>query len=248
MSEYVGAARQSPSSGHHSERSERRESTREPQYNRAIEVRDEFGCTPLGAMMNQVWHDDPRRLGFVLARYKFVAKMLAGKQRALEVGCGDAFGTRVVLQEVPYVCAIDFDPFFINDVKSRMCPRWTFDCKVHDMLSGPVKGDFDAAYSLDVIEHIPASQEDDFVRNIARSLREDGVLVIGTPSLQSQPWASPPSKAGHVNCKEQAALTALLRRYFKNVFAFGMNDEVLHTGFHAMSHYLFAVCAGTKAC
>ncbi|HEV7221355.1 MAG TPA: hypothetical protein VGN42_01545, partial [Pirellulales bacterium] len=58
------------------------ESTKEPQYGRLIDVRDQFGATPLGAMMNQVWHDDPRRLGFVLARYKFVAKMLSGKQRA----------------------------------------------------------------------------------------------------------------------------------------------------------------------
>jgi SAM-dependent methyltransferase len=231
-----------------SEAASQRESTREPQYNRAIELRDQFGTTPLGAMMNQVWHDDPRRLGFVLARYKFVAKMLSGKQRALEVGCGDAFGTRVVLQEVPYVCAIDFDPFFVTDVQRRMSPRWTFDCKLHDILAGPVGGDFDAAYSLDVIEHIPASQEDEFVGNIARSLVDDGVLIIGTPSLHSQPWASPPSKAGHVNCKEQAALAALLRRYFKNVFSFGMNDEVLHTGFHAMSHYLLAVCTGRKPC
>lgn len=225
-----------------------RESTREPQYDRAIDVRDQFGVTSLGAMMNQVWHDDPRRLGFVLARYKFVAKMLSGKRRALEVGCGDAFGTRVVLQEVPYVCAVDFDPFFVKDVHARMCPAWKFDCIEHDMLSGPVPGEFDAAYSLDVLEHIPRDQEDAFVSNIARSLRTDGVLIIGTPSLASQPWASPPSKAGHVNCKEQAELAALLRRYFVNVFSFGMNDEVLHTGFHAMSHYLFALGVGSKAC
>ena len=224
------------------------ESTKEPQYGRLIDVRDQFGATALGAMMNQVWHDDPRRLGFVLARYKFVAKMLSGKQRALEVGCGDAFGTRVVLQEVLYVCALDFDPFFVKDVHARMCPTWKFDCIEHDMLCGPVPGDFDAAYSLDVLEHIPQSQEDAFVSNIARSLRRDGVLIIGTPSLASQPWASPPSKAGHVNCKEQAELASLLRRYFTNVFSFGMNDEVLHTGFHAMSHYLFALAVGTKAC
>lgn len=224
------------------------EMTREPQYQRAIDVRGEFGVTELGAMMNQVWHDDPRRLGFVLARYKFVAKMLSGKQRALEVGCGDAFGTRIVLQEVPKVCAVDFDPFFVRDVRARMCPAWKFDCLEHDMLSGPVPGDFDAAYSLDVLEHIPRHQEDVFLSNIARSLRHDGVLIIGTPSLTSQPWASPPSKAGHVNCKEQAELAALLRRYFVNVFSFGMNDEVLHTGFHAMSHYLFAMGVGTKSC
>lgn len=220
--------------------------TREPQYQSIIDIRNQKGLTPLGPMMNQVWHDDPRRLLFVLARYKFVSKMLVGKQRALEVGCGDAFGTRIVLQEVPYVCAIDFDPFFVDDVNARMEDRWKFDCKVHDMLSGPVPGSFDAAYSLDVIEHIQASDEDKFVRNIAGSLTDDGVLIVGTPSIQSQAYASKASKEGHVNCKDQRELRALMARYFDNVLAFSMNDEVVHTGFYPMAHYLFVVCAGKK--
>ena len=222
------------------------EHTREPQYQSIIEIRNQKGLTPLGPMMNQVWHDDPRRLLFVLARYKFVSKMLSGKQRALEVGCGDAFGTRIVLQEVPYVCAIDFDPFFVNDVNARMEERWKFDCKVHDMLSGPVEGNFDAAYSLDVIEHIAKEDEDTFVANVLRSLTADGVLIIGTPSIQSQTYASKASKEGHVNCKDQKELKQLLLKYFDNVLSFSMNDEVVHTGFYPMAHYLFAVCAGKK--
>jgi hypothetical protein len=34
--------------------------------------------------------------------------------------------------------------------------------------------------------------------------------------------------------------------YFHNVFVFSMNDEVVHTGYYPMAHYLFAVCAGKK--
>ena len=201
----------------------------------------------MGLVTNQVWHDDPRRLLFILARYKFVSKMLSGKKRALEVGCGDAFGTRIVLQEVDSVCAVDFDPVFVRDVNDRMEEQWKFECKTHDMLSGPVEGAFDAAYSLDVIEHIPVSDEDSFVSNIARSLTDDGLLVIGSPSIQSQSYASPPSKEGHVNCKDYRLLKALLERYFHNVLIFSMNDEVVHTGFYPMAHYLFAVCADKKS-
>ena len=57
--------------------------TREPQYNRCVEIKQQFGLTQLGLMTNQVWHDDPRRLVFVLARYKFVSKMLSGKSHVL---------------------------------------------------------------------------------------------------------------------------------------------------------------------
>ena len=221
------------------------EHTKEPQYQRGLELyRD--GAEVLGPMMNQVWHDDPRRLTFVLARYKFVAKMLSGKKRALEIGCADAFGTRVVQQEVPSVVAVDFDPVFVKDVQSRMHERWPFECRVHDMLDGPLEPVFDAAYSLDVLEHIEAKDERRFLANIAGSLVDDGVLIIGTPSIQSQTYASPNSKAGHVNCKDAAELKALMLSFFTNVFMFSMNDEVVHTGFAPMAHYLFAVGAGKR--
>jgi 2-polyprenyl-3-methyl-5-hydroxy-6-metoxy-1,4-benzoquinol methylase len=216
------------------------EQTKERQYQVQVTLRDTKGLTRLGLVTNQVWHDDPRRLLFVLARYKFVSKMLSGKKKVLEVGCGDAFGTRIVLQEVGEICAVDFDPVFVSDVQERMEEEWKFDCKVHDILSGPVKGGFDAAYSLDVIEHIAAEHENTFVSNLARSVSEDGVVIIGTPSLQSQTYASPPSKEGHVNCKGQPELKSLLLRHFHNVFVFSMNDELVHTGFYPMAHYLFA--------
>ena len=37
-----------------------------------------------------------------------------------------------------------------------------------------------------------------------------------------------------------------MRRHFNNVYLFSMNDEVLHTGYKPMSHYLFALCANIK--
>jgi len=221
--------------------------TRERQYQFQISHDAKYGRAKFGLMTSAAWHEDPRRLLFLLSRYKFVAKMLAGKKQVLEVGCGDAFGTRLVLQDVGSLCAVDFDPVFVKDINERMDPRWNFECRVHDILSSPVSGRFDAAYSLDVIEHIASSDEDRFLANISRSLAPNGVLIIGTPSLQSQAYASPASKEGHVNCKDHAALRQLLARYFQNVFLFSMNDEVVHTGYYPMAHYLFALCVDTQA-
>ena len=68
--------------------------TREPQYSVSLDYRDKHGQEKLGLMTNQAWYDDPKRLTFTLARYKFVAKMLAGMTDVLEVGCGDAFAHR----------------------------------------------------------------------------------------------------------------------------------------------------------
>jgi 2-polyprenyl-3-methyl-5-hydroxy-6-metoxy-1,4-benzoquinol methylase len=220
--------------------------TKEPQYERCLELAEK-PLTTLGLMSNQAWQDDPKHLVFLLARYKFVAKMFSGMSRVLEVGCADAFGTRLVRQEVKSLVASDFDPLFIEDVQRRMNEQWRFDCVVHDMLSGPIQGGFDGAYALDVIEHIPAAQEQQFVANIAASLNSRGVCLIGTPSLQSQVYASPPSKAGHVNCKDAPGLKALMSGFFHNVFIFSMNDEVVHTGYYPMAHYLWALCCHRKS-
>ena len=219
--------------------------TREPQYQRTIDLR-KAGLGTLGLMTNQAWADDPKHLLFTLSRYKFVAKMLSGAKKVLEVGCADAFGTRIVVQEVEKLTATDFDPVFVADVNERMSERWRFECRTHDMLSGPIAESFDGVYALDVIEHIAPKDEMQFVTNMVSSLGDHGVLILGTPSLQSQAYASPPSKAGHINCKDAPALKELLRSFFHNVFIFSMNDEVVHTGYYPMAHYLFAVACSRR--
>lgn len=217
--------------------------TREPQYQDQVRLRDEGGLTSLGLVTNQVYHDDPRRLVFILARYKFISKMLSGRQRVLEVGCGDAFGTRIVMQEVGSVVAVDFDEVFVNDANARMEERWKFSCRVHDMgADGPVEVEgFDAAYAVDVLEHVPSEHETAFMDNLVASLRQHGTLIVGIPSLGSQEYASPQSREGHINCQDHKRFRSLMERYFHQVFLFSMNDEVVHTGFYPMANYLFAI-------
>jgi 2-polyprenyl-3-methyl-5-hydroxy-6-metoxy-1,4-benzoquinol methylase len=220
--------------------------TKEPQYERLLELQRDIGIANLGLMTNQVWYEDPRRLTFILARYKFVAKMLSGQVDVGELGCGDAFGTRIVQQEVKHVSVYDFDPVFIRDIERRQDEKWHVEARVHDILKAPLPHRHNAIYTLDVIEHIPVEIERRFVENLCASLTEHGVLIIGTPSLESQAYASQQSKIGHVNCKSGRQLKFLLERYFHSVFLFSMNDEVVHTGFYPMAHYLFAVCADRK--
>ncbi|MGA1823324.1 MAG: class I SAM-dependent methyltransferase [bacterium] len=220
--------------------------TREPQYQCCLDFEKKYGLQTLGYMSSHTWLTDPKRLLFVLSRYKFVAKMLSGMKNVLEIGCADAFGTRIVCQEVDSLLAVDFDPLFINDAHTRNREPYTFRCIVHDILEGPLEEAFDGVYSLDVIEHISQEKENLFLSNIVKSLSPQGTVIIGTPSLQSQIYASPASTEGHINCKDHAQLKDLLLTYFHNVFIFSMNDEVVHTGFYPMAHYLMALCCHPK--
>lgn len=220
--------------------------TKETQYQVIVEAARERGVERFGLRSSESWYEDPKHLVFRLSRYKFVAKMLSGRRHVLEVGCGDAFGIRIVQAEVGALTAVDFDPVFIEDVRQRMVPRWQFDARVHDVLEGPVPGSFDAVYALDVLEHIEQKDEKLFLTNAFANLDPNGAAIIGVPSLESQVYASPQSKEGHVNCKTAPDLKRLLQEYFHNVFMFSMNDEVVHTGYHKMAHYLFAVGVGKR--
>ena len=223
------------------------EQTQEGQYRRLLEVRDRYGVAKLGLMANQSWHDDPRRLVFMLARYKFVSKMLSGLENVLEVGCGDAFASRIVMQEVGRLSITDFDPIFVADAEDRQVEGWQFaDRFVHDLLAAPISGDYDAIYALDVLEHIRREDESLFLKNLLAGLGPHGTLIIGMPTLESQAYASLLSREGHVNCKSSPDLSAVMRNYFHNVFMFSMNDEVVHTGYHKMAHYIFSLCCGKR--
>ena len=219
---------------------------REHQYNEISTLEEEVRVASLGRMRNFDWHNDPRRLLFTLARYKFVSKMFDGYETVLEIGCGDAFATRIVQQTVKKVTATDFDPIFIEEIHDRRQHKWELDAHVHNMVLEPTKQSFDGIFSLDVLEHVQQSDEDAFLKNNCLSLKSHGALIIGMPSLESQTYASEGSKIGHVNCKTGTDLRDLMKKYFHSVFMFSMNDEVVHTGFFPMAHYLFAVCCDKK--
>ena len=219
---------------------------REHQYDEISTLEEEVRVASLGRMRNFDWHNDPRRLLFTLARYKFVSKMFDGYETVLEIGCGDAFATRIVQQTVKKVTATDFDPIFIEEIHDRRQHKWELDAHVHNMVLEPTKQSFDGIFSLDVLEHIQQSDEDAFLKNTCLSLKSHGALIIGMPSLESQTYASEGSKIGHVNCKTGTDLRDLMKKYFHSVFMFSMNDEVVHTGFFPMAHYLFTVCCDKK--
>ncbi|MDO8794115.1 MAG: class I SAM-dependent methyltransferase [Vicinamibacterales bacterium] len=190
---------------------------------------------------------DPKHMAFVLARYKFVAKMLDGKQNVFEVGSGDGFGLPLVAQHVGRVSCIDWDARLLEGNKRRLAHLTNVDYLLMDLNKEQPKVKADAVYSIDVLEHIEPAQEAQFVENMVRCLTPDGVLITGTPNVTASAHASPRSLVQHINLKSMRSLKELMQGYFENVFMFGQNDEVVHTGYAPMCHYIWAVAAGKKS-
>jgi 2-polyprenyl-3-methyl-5-hydroxy-6-metoxy-1,4-benzoquinol methylase len=220
---------------------------RDPVNQPNIDFAETRGAISLGLLKSREWISDPRRFLFSQSRYKFISKLLSGRKNVLEVGCGDAFNAPIVMQEIGNLTVTDFDPEFIEDAKAHVQPEYPYEAHVHNFLDGPMEGRFDAVYLLDVLEHIEAKDEARFIGNIMACLTGDAVMIVGMPSLESQIHASQGSKAGHVNCKSAPDLKYTMETFFHSVFMFCMNDEVVHTGYHKMAHYVIAVCAHPRS-
>ncbi|MDC1280656.1 class I SAM-dependent methyltransferase [bacterium] len=219
------------------------------QSNKELKINSKLGNSEdfsFGSRTQESFISDPKHLLFNLARYKFVSKIFSQYKNVLEIGCGDGFGSSLVAQTTGRLTATDLDILFINESQKKHPLKNKIIFKQVNLLKNYVDGNFDGAFCLDVLEHIPVSLEDVFITNIVKSLNPKGDLIVGMPSLESQKYASKISKQGHVNCKTGLDLKKTMEKYFSKIFMFSMNDEVLHTGFFPMSHYLLALCIEKK--
>jgi len=79
----------------------------------------------LGRVTSSTWRKDPKRLSFVLSRYKFCAKILEGCSNVFEVGCGDGWAAKIVSECVDHLTLTDYDPRFCEEASfsSSSWPR-----------------------------------------------------------------------------------------------------------------------------
>ena len=220
---------------------------KEPQNQVAYDEHIEKGPEYFGPWASYDWRRNPRGFLFKLARYKFAATMLTGSQSVLEAGCGDGMGLPLLLKDVGKVHAIDFEPFVVKNLEERY-QSTPLNCtfEVLDLTKSSPLGTYDAALSLDAIEHVDPTRENDFMSNVCSTLTKRAIFILGTPNITARQHASALSQAGHINMKSAETLRQTMGLYFHNVFIFSMNDEVVHTGFHPMAHYLFAMGVGLR--
>jgi len=208
---------------------------------------------PLGPVTTDRYLGDPKRLCFFLSRYKFAGKMMKRCKRVIDIGCGDGIGTVSLISDTrAEVLGIDFDQPQIAYAQSTLVPalenvnpaakgRLKFECMDIVARGAEFRGKFDGLVSMDVIEHIAPKEEQAFLEVCRDSLSERGVALIGTPNDFASQYASKHSQVGHINMFTPDRLQETLERYFSRVFLFSMNDEMVHTGFDKMAHYLMAL-------
>ena len=210
------------------------------------EVKNYFGDRPitLGPFTGYRLRNTPRNVLFGLSRYKFAAKMLGDGKEVLEVGCSEGLGTILLAEFAKRVVAVDMDEKAIGYARESF-PSEKIEFKALDFLEADL-GRFDSVVSFDVIEHIYPENERKFFSAIARHLKKDGICIIGTPNKNAEQYASEITRLGHVNTSTWQVLKDNLKSYFRDSLIFSSNDEIVHTGFYPLAHYLIGMGVGVK--
>jgi len=204
-----------------------------------LAIASSMPAVTLGRHVSYWFRNSPRRALHYLSYYKFAARMIGAHKRVLDLGCGEGLGTWILAAECGFARGVDLDENAIAIAQSNWTgERAEFLCQ--DALE-LVPEPWDAVTNFDFVEHILPSHMDEYWSGLTNNLAPEGIAIIGTPNLTSQQYASPVSKLGHVNVYSGERLEEELSRYFTHVFLFAANDEVVHTGFSPMAHYLIAV-------
>lgn len=186
----------------------------------------------------------PRRVLYTLSHYKFAAKMIGEGKAVLEVGCSEGLGTILLAEFAGKVVGVDIDKEAIREA-NRNFAGGKIKFQAANFLGARI-GKFDAFVSFDVIEHIYPRNERRFFASICDNLKKEGICIIGTPNKTSHIYASKVTKMGHVNLYDWKKLNGSMAKYFRHVFLFSANDEMVHTGFYPMAHYLIGIGVGRK--
>lgn len=189
------------------------------------------------------FRDTPLDFFISLARYKFAARLLEKHHHVIDAGGGSGLGAVFLSKFCKQVTSIDFDADLVAHNQKEYSEIKNLEFKNLNLLKVPKNfPKYDALVSMDVIEHFPYKDIPKVAQNYVSLLKPGGFAVIGTPSANSQPYASQRRLDIHFHEFKPKEYKDFLSKYFKNVFLFSMTDEVVSLSFPEMAWYLMALC------
>lgn len=145
-----------------------------------------------------------------LGAIELVLSILAEEpfESLIDVGCGDGRFLREVSNRFSgkRLLGIDCSKQAINLAKA-MNPNLAYECADIRSQEGPTEG-FDVVTLIEVLEHIPVEDVDDFVSACSRYVKPDGRLILTVPHTNKR------VQAKHYQHFDSVTLKNVLERYY----------------------------------
>jgi ubiquinone/menaquinone biosynthesis C-methylase UbiE len=147
-------------------------------------------------------------------RYAFARAFVAGR-RVLDVSCGEGYGSALLAEAAAEVVGIDIAGEAIEHARSTYAGRANLRFERGSATALPLSdASIDAAVSFETIEHLPRDEQPRMVRELARVLTRDGVLLLSAPNPVEYSQARGYRNPFHLHEPSREELAALLGSEF----------------------------------
>jgi SAM-dependent methyltransferase len=153
-----------------------------------------------------------------LARYRFCLPLVSGKT-VLDAACGVGYGTECMAQIAARVVGVDLDGDASSVARQATMRRNVDFARMDCRHTGFRARSFDVVVAFEFLEHI--HEQAQFMEEITRILKGDGVLIISTPSREPYNLARKTPNPFHLCELSPEEFERLMRRYFGQVAIYG---------------------------
>jgi SAM-dependent methyltransferase len=152
-------------------------------------------------------------------RYLFAAPLATGR-RALDVACGEGYGSALLARSAAHVTGIDIAAEAIAHARARYRARPNLEFRQGDCAALPLtEASFDVVVSFETIEHVAAQQA--FVAEVRRVLAPGGLFVLSCPNKVEYADKRGLVNAFHIRELYRDELAALLAPHFPHMTWYG---------------------------
>ncbi len=162
--------------------------------------------------VREIWYEHWHRYAF--------ARSLAEGRRVLDAACGEGYGSAMLAGAARAVLGLDISADAIAHAQARYAGAGNLTFRVADAtrLDLPAAS-IDLVVSFETLEHVDA--QDALLDGFARTLTDDGLLLISSPDKATYSDATGFRNEFHVRELYRDELLALLGRHFPHVRLYG---------------------------
>ncbi len=163
-----------------------------------------------GERMVPEHHKGRNMYGAHLTRYKAALPVIAGKI-VLDIACGSGYGTKLMSAQAKRIYGVDVSDAAVSYARTHFnAPNITY--KTGDGKKIPLDDNsVDVVVSYETLEHVDGYK--DFLKEIKRVLKPEGVLLLSTPNSAEYP------KGNHFHFREfnHKELVTMLGEHFSTI-------------------------------
>ena len=116
-----------------------------------------------------------------LQRYMSTRSLVKG-MNVLDIACGEGYGSALLAETAKSVIGMDIDQETVDNARKKYSKK-NLSFQQGDAANIPLKDhSIDAVVSFETIEHIDETLQHQFLREIDRVLKPDGILIMSTPN------------------------------------------------------------------